>query len=189
MPSYDEASLCGAAFIILKKMVSTWLREVSQFKNPFADYLLMHFYRYFKIKSYCSRNFLWMILHTVSTFRRWLRSPTSFMYDPALRRILHNYSKKLFVQLVAEMQRLGLTIVYADFTKIILNTKKTNPEDAYAYTDFITQKIMQKELFHSIHFEPENCWKYLIWLDLVNHNFSCSYLYGGILNMNFELNE
>lgn len=29
---------------------------------------------------------------------RWLRSPSSLLYDPALRRILHNLMKKLFMQ-------------------------------------------------------------------------------------------
>jgi len=29
---------------------------------------------------------------------RWLRSPSSLLYDPALRRTLHNLMKKLFMQ-------------------------------------------------------------------------------------------
>jgi len=29
---------------------------------------------------------------------RWLRSPISLLYDPALRRTLHNLMKKLFMQ-------------------------------------------------------------------------------------------
>ncbi|XP_031784892.1 DNA polymerase epsilon catalytic subunit A [Nasonia vitripennis] len=144
IPSYDETALCGPAFRILRLMVATWLKEVSNFKNPFADFLLIHFYR-------------------------WLRSPTSFLYDPALRRTLHNYSKKLFVQLVSELQRLGATIIFADFTKIILCTKKRVTEDAYGYTQFIIQSILNKEIFHSIHFDVRNCWEYLIWLDLSNH--------------------
>ena len=85
-----------------------------------------------------------------------------------MRRTLHNFSKKLFVQLVSELQRLGSSIIYADFTKIILSTKKREAEDAYGYTQFIIQSIVSKELFHSIHFEVRNCWDYLIWLDLVS---------------------
>lgn len=99
---------------------------------------------------------------------RWLRSPSSFLYDPALRRILHNHSKKLFVQLVSELQRMGSTIVFADFTKIILCTKKKEADDAYSYAQFIIQSIINKELFHSIHFEFRTCWEYLIWLDSVS---------------------
>ncbi|XP_014238604.1 DNA polymerase epsilon catalytic subunit A [Trichogramma pretiosum] len=143
IPSYDEAALCNPAFKVMKHMVATWLKEVSQFKNPFADYLLMHFYR-------------------------WLRSPTSFLYDPALRRTLHNYTKKLFVQLVSELQRMGSTIIHADFTKIILCTQKKVTSDAQGYTQFIIQSILNKELFHSIHFEVRRCWEFLVWLDASN---------------------
>ena len=46
VPYYDEAALCYPAFRVLKHMVGTWLKEVSQYKNSFADFLLIHFYRY-----------------------------------------------------------------------------------------------------------------------------------------------
>lgn len=45
IPSYDENALCAPAFRVLKHMVGTWLKEVSSFKNPLADFLLIHFYR------------------------------------------------------------------------------------------------------------------------------------------------
>ena len=53
----------------------------------------------------------------VINFYRWLRSPSSFLYDPALYRTLLNLMKKLFMQLIAEFKRLGATIVYASFAK------------------------------------------------------------------------
>lgn len=42
----DETQLCAPAFKILKSMVGTWLRDVSLYKNVFADYQIIHFYRY-----------------------------------------------------------------------------------------------------------------------------------------------
>lgn len=63
------------------------------------------------------------------TIRRWLKSPTSLLYDPALRRTLYSLMKKLFLMLVAEFKRLGSQIVYADFNRIILHTKKNNIAD------------------------------------------------------------
>ena len=54
----------------------------------------------------------------VINFYRWLRSPSSFLYDPALYRTLLNLMKKLFMQLIAEFKRLGATIVYASFAKV-----------------------------------------------------------------------
>jgi DNA polymerase epsilon subunit 1 len=57
-------------------------------------------------------------------FYRWLRSPKSLLYDPALGRTLLQLMKKLLLQLVAEFKRLGATIVFADFNRIIIATKK-----------------------------------------------------------------
>jgi len=46
IPSYDEITLCNPAFKTLRNMVNAWLLEVSAYKNIFADYQLVHFYRY-----------------------------------------------------------------------------------------------------------------------------------------------
>ncbi len=80
-------------------MVSAWLRDVSKFRNVFADYQIIHFYR-------------------------WLRSPNALLYDPALRKSLLSLMKKLFMQLISEFKRLGSEIVYADFNRVVVNTKK-----------------------------------------------------------------
>jgi DNA polymerase epsilon subunit 1 len=45
LPSYDETALCSGAFKVLRSMVSAWLRDVSVYKNVFADFQILHFYR------------------------------------------------------------------------------------------------------------------------------------------------
>lgn len=45
IPSYDETTLCSPAFKILQIMVNAWLRDVTVYKNVFADYQIIHFYR------------------------------------------------------------------------------------------------------------------------------------------------
>uniref|UniRef100_A0A0A9Y3R9 DNA polymerase epsilon catalytic subunit n=1 Tax=Lygus hesperus TaxID=30085 RepID=A0A0A9Y3R9_LYGHE len=144
LTAYDETALCSGAFKILRHMMSAWLRDVSAFRNVFADFQLVHFYR-------------------------WLRSPNALLYDPALRRTLHNLMKKLFMQLVAEFKRLGSTIVYANFNKIIICTKKRSVEDAIGYVEFVVSNIRNKELFHGIQMTYNQCWEYLMWLDPANH--------------------
>ena len=84
---------------IMKSMVHSWLHEVSAYQNYYADFQLVH-------------------------FLRWLRSSSSLLYEPAICRIVHSLMKKLFYQLIAEFKRLGSTVIYADFNKIILSTKK-----------------------------------------------------------------
>ncbi|XP_026280416.1 DNA polymerase epsilon catalytic subunit 1 [Frankliniella occidentalis] len=144
LPSYDETALCSAAFKVLRSMVNAWLRDVTMYKNEFADLQIVHFYR-------------------------WIRSPNALLYDPALRRTLHNLMKKLFMQLVAEFKRLGSIIIYANFNKVMLCTKKKNVKDALGYVEYIVTSIHNKELFHSIQITYQQCWEYLLWLDPANH--------------------
>jgi len=75
--------------------------------------------------------------------------------------------KKLYIQLIAEFKTLGCIIVFANFNKIIVCTKKRFVADALGYMEFVVQTIRNKELFHSIEITYDQCWEYLIWLDLV----------------------
>ena len=43
---YDEAALCSSAFKILRGMINSWLNEVTNHANYYADLQLQHFYRY-----------------------------------------------------------------------------------------------------------------------------------------------
>ena len=123
--------------------MAAWLREVSQYRNVFADYQIIHFYR-------------------------WLRSPHALLYDPALRKTLLNLMKKLFMQLVAEFKRLGAVVVHAEFNRVIICTKKRSVEDAIAYVDYVTSTIRSKELFHSIDMKMTQAWDFLLWCDPSN---------------------
>uniref|UniRef100_A0A915IBM5 DNA polymerase epsilon catalytic subunit n=1 Tax=Romanomermis culicivorax TaxID=13658 RepID=A0A915IBM5_ROMCU len=70
--SYDETALCTHAFRILKNVVNSWVRDVANYSNRFADNQIIHFYR-------------------------WLRSNSSLLYEPALKKILNSLMKKLFL--------------------------------------------------------------------------------------------
>nr|KAG5708707.1 hypothetical protein BaRGS_034924 [Batillaria attramentaria] len=129
---------------ILKNMVQGWVRDVTTYNNVFADNQIVHFYR-------------------------WLRSPSALLYDPALRRTLHNMMKKVFMQLIAEFQRLGSVIVYGNFNRLILCTKKRRLMDALSYVEYITNSIRSRQLFHLIDLCYDQCWEVLIWLDPANH--------------------
>ncbi|XP_011188337.1 DNA polymerase epsilon catalytic subunit 1 [Zeugodacus cucurbitae] len=144
LPSYDETALCSAAFRVLRHMVNGWLREVALNQNIFADFQLIHFYR-------------------------WVRSSNALLYDPALRRTLNNLMRKMFLRIVAEFKRLGATIIYADFNRIILNSGKKTVADALGYVEYVVQSLRNKELFHSIQLSYEQCWNFMLWLDQANY--------------------
>ncbi|XP_029019497.1 DNA polymerase epsilon catalytic subunit A [Betta splendens] len=144
LASYDETALCSNIFRILKSMVVGWVREITQYHNVYADNQVMHFYR-------------------------WLRSPSSLLYDPALHRTLLNMMKKVFLQLVAEFKRLGSTVVYGNFNRIILCTKKRRIDDAIGYVEYITNSIHTREIFHSLSISFSRCWEFLLWMDPANY--------------------
>ncbi|XP_071480194.1 DNA polymerase epsilon catalytic subunit A-like [Diadema antillarum] len=144
LASYDETALCTVAFRIMKSMVHGWLRDVTAYSNVFADYQIMHFYR-------------------------WIRSPSALLYDPALRRSLNGLMKKLFLQLMSEFKRLGAVIVHANYNQIVLCTKKRRVVDALTYVDYVTNTIKSSDLFHGIDLTYKQCWHFLMWLDTANH--------------------
>ncbi|KAG5892154.1 hypothetical protein JTB14_026392 [Gonioctena quinquepunctata] len=154
---YDESARCAEAFKILRTMAAAWMRDISLYRNAFADFQVIHFYR-------------------------WLRSPKSLLYDPALLRTLQNLMKKLFLQLVAEFKRLGCMIVYANFNKIIICSKRKRVEDALGNVEFVVTSIRNKELFHSLEITYSQCWEHLVWLDLANFGGIKGKLPGGEQN-------
>ncbi|KAL9693094.1 hypothetical protein quinque_012379 [Culex quinquefasciatus] len=143
LPSYDETALCSQAFRVMRSMVNGWLREVSINRNIFSDFQIIHFYR-------------------------WVRSSKALLYDPALRRALNTLMRKLFLQIIAEFQRLKAEIIYADFNRIVINTGKKAVMDAIAYTDYVVQSIRNKELFHSVSLSYQQSWEFLLWIDSSN---------------------
>ncbi|KAF4113792.1 hypothetical protein G5714_006337 [Onychostoma macrolepis] len=102
-------------------------------------------------------------------FYRWLRSPSSLLYDPALHRTLLNMMKKIFLQLVAEFKRLGSSVICGNFNRLILCTKKRHIDDAIAYVEYITNSIHSKEIFHSLSITFSRCWEFLLWMDPANY--------------------
>ena len=57
---------------------------------------------------------------------RWLCSPHAVLTSPALRQSVASLMRKVLAHLVAEMRKLGATVVAADMTSIILATGKRN---------------------------------------------------------------
>lgn len=141
---YDEATLIMPSLKILRTMIQYWLRDVASFGNAFADLQIIHFYR-------------------------WLQSPHSLLYDPALKRTLQTYMKKLCLLLVTELKKLGANIVYANLNRIILSTKKYLYDDSLGFFKYLTNNIQNIDIFSTVHVELSKVWKILLWQDVVNY--------------------
>ena len=125
---YDEGALSLAALRVMRTMVQNWLRDVANYSNAFVDIQIIHFYR-------------------------WLQSPSSLLYDPAIMRTLQAYMKKLCVLLINELKRMGAHIVFADLTRVIVCTNKLTVEDALPYMEYLVKNLQGKDLFNTIHID------------------------------------
>ncbi|XP_071932173.1 DNA polymerase epsilon catalytic subunit A-like [Coffea arabica] len=144
---FDEVTSCAPAFRVLKQLIQRCLADAVTSGNVFADAMLQHLYR-------------------------WLCSPKSKLHDPAIYRMLHKVMQKVFALLVAEFRKLGATIVFASFSKVIIDTGKSDLLAAKAYCDSLLKTLQTRDLFEWIEFEPLQFWHSFLFMDQYN--------YGGI---------
>ncbi|KAK9127695.1 hypothetical protein Syun_016492 [Stephania yunnanensis] len=101
--------------------------------------------------------------------------PQSKLHDPALHQMLHKVMQKVFLLLLAELRKLGSTVIFADFSKVIIDTGKSDLSAAQAYCDCLLKTLHSrqvKDLFEWIELEPLHFWHTLLFMDQFN--------YGGI---------
>ncbi|XP_023756876.1 DNA polymerase epsilon catalytic subunit A [Lactuca sativa] len=140
----DEATSCSSAFRVLKQLIQRCLADAVSSGNIFADAMLQHLYR-------------------------WLCSPRSALHDPALHRMLHKVMQKVFALLLSEFRKLGATIIFANFSKVILDTGKSDLFAAQAYCDSLLKALQERDLFEWIELEPMQFWHSLLFMDQYNY--------------------
>ncbi|KAJ0409994.1 hypothetical protein ATCC90586_009671 [Pythium insidiosum] len=139
-----DTDRCEEAFRLLRAMVTNLFKDFVASRNKFADHLLQQFYR-------------------------WLCSPHALCYDPALLARVKQLMEKVFLQLLAELRRLGAQIIFADLSKIVLCTRKDDLENAQTYVTFILQTVLRKELFQVLSLTPRKYYAHLFFLDAENY--------------------
>jgi DNA polymerase epsilon subunit 1 len=97
---------------LVQALVGGWLRDAFASNSLVADELLHH------------------IFQLVS-------NPEALLHDPALHRVTHSLMKATFMRMLGELQRLGCSIVYASFHRVIVATNKIELADAEEYINFV----------------------------------------------------
>ena len=139
----EDQDDCGPAFRVLKGLAQTWVEDALRRNNVCADTLLRHMYR-------------------------WLCSRSSRLFDTRLMQAVQDLMRKLILNLVGEMKKLGAKVVYIDSSCIILSTGKHTMKDALGYTDYILETLKKRELFQWMSLAPEKAWSTLLFLDKYN---------------------
>lgn len=98
---------------------------------------------------------------------RWLRSPTSLLYDPALHRKLIGIMRKMLLKLVTDCKTYGCEIVHATGNWMVLSTNKGNVHEAVAQVRYTVDKVREADLFRALLITPKRAWTILLWLDAV----------------------
>ncbi|KAF5789802.1 putative DNA-directed DNA polymerase [Helianthus annuus] len=143
----DEATPCVHAFRALRALIQRCVADAMLSGNIFADELLQHVYR-------------------------WFCSPRSKLHDPALLRMLQKAMNKVLALLLREFRNSGSTIIFANYSKVILDTGKADLNAAQTYCDSLLETLQKSTLFEWIDLEPTQFWHSLLFMDQYN--------YGGI---------
>ena len=142
--SFDETTSCVRAFKVLKHLVTGWSIDTMS-RGLAADLLVSNFYR-------------------------WISSPHSKMYDPALHKLVHKLIKRVYIQLLAELKRLGARIIHASFNKLIIATERRTVSEAQSYASFLQKTFKRnRELFRYVDISPKAYYDILLFKD--PHNF------------------
>ncbi|KAJ1668343.1 DNA polymerase epsilon catalytic subunit [Coemansia sp. RSA 1813] len=146
--SGTDGNVPVSTFQLLRSLLRGWCQEMDAYGNPFAEMMAEHFYR-------------------------WLTRPNARLFDPALAYLVRSLMRKVFLQMKAELQKLGARIVYANIDKLIVTTGKASVASAQAAIAYITKAIVEKPLFESMTLAPLQYWTFLLWMNASN--------YGGIV--------
>ncbi|CAA7036272.1 unnamed protein product [Microthlaspi erraticum] len=142
--SFDETTGSAQAFRVLKQLIRNCLTDVLKSGNIYADSIL--------------QRLSW-----------WLCSPCSKLHDPALHLMLHKVMQKVFALLLTDLRRLGAIIIYADFSKVVIDTGKFDLSTAKAYCESLLTAVGNSDIFELILLEPAHYWHSLLFMDQYNY--------------------
>lgn len=138
-----DAVLTSQTFTTVRSMVKAWHIEKTRGSSVCASVLADNFWR-------------------------WASSARAAMYEPALQRFVHRLMRKTMLQLLAELRRLGVQIVYANYSRMLLLTNRPTAGSAVAYGRYLMSAVTTPDVFRHISLHIVHIWEYLVFLDMAN---------------------
>lgn len=132
------------AFKSLRAMVHNLFQDIHQKKSEVADLTLQHFYR-------------------------WVRTRDSLLYEPLLHRMVHDVMVKVFLRLCFQFKEYNATLVYASFTKIIVNAPKPHLENSISFVKYVVESVLGTDLFKFLSIQADTIWESLLFMDNANY--------------------
>lgn len=138
-----DAVLTAQTFSTVRAMVKAWHVEKTRGQSTYGALLADNFWR-------------------------WACSSRSALFEPALQRFLQRLMRKTLLQLLAEFRRLGVSVVYASYTRLFLLTNKPTAGSAAAFGRYLMSAVTSRELFKHLTLNIVHFWEYLVFLDIAN---------------------
>eukprot|EP01059_Diplonema_ambulator_P006462 TRINITY_DN16155_c1_g2_i2.p1 TRINITY_DN16155_c1_g2~~TRINITY_DN16155_c1_g2_i2.p1 ORF type:complete len:2253 (+),score=933.60 TRINITY_DN16155_c1_g2_i2:28-6759(+) len=104
----------------------------------------------------------------MSDICRWLRSPTSLLYEPQLAVFVANLAKQLFGRLLTRLTKLGCKIIFADYTRLVLATPKNSFRECVTFTNYLLTALRDQAIFKRVTIDVANFWSEYLFLDKNN---------------------
>ena len=113
----DDEELPTDAFQLINKMIFDWFKQVYLEEDDVCDEL-------------------------TSYLHKWSVDESSRLYDPALRNLLQKIIKKVFNHLIIQLNSLGAKVIFADTSRIIIDTGKPTKNTAENFVSFVLKSII-----------------------------------------------
>ncbi|GMT29096.1 hypothetical protein PFISCL1PPCAC_20393 [Pristionchus fissidentatus] len=139
-----EGTSVDASIRILRQMLAELVREIAVNKSQRADELVIG-------------------------LRRWLTTPSSFLFDPMLARYVSTLEKKLALLLSTEFTRLGASVIYASPSRFVFSTGKKTLSEAEAFMALLKSSLSSTQLFAAVHMHVSTMYSTLLFKDNKNY--------------------
>eukprot|EP01105_Mastigella_eilhardi_P017644 TRINITY_DN4063_c0_g1_i2.p1 TRINITY_DN4063_c0_g1~~TRINITY_DN4063_c0_g1_i2.p1 ORF type:complete len:2253 (-),score=629.40 TRINITY_DN4063_c0_g1_i2:1326-7811(-) len=161
MTAADRVHDCSRQFRIMRDLIRRWFRDSAEGIKKVDG----------AVQFVDTKKGVEVAANLLDNTYRWVSSSNSLLYDPALHRTLHGIMNKIFMQLTLELQKLGARVVFANLTRIIINTDKTTLSEAEYYLHFVQKALAkaQQNMFAPIELAATQYWDVLLFVD--EHNY------------------
>lgn len=110
----------------------------------------------------------------VGGFVPWMQATGLNLYLRALEHHVHGLLKRVVLQMVQELRKMGSVAVHVLRDRIFVRTLKRSIENCYAYAQYIVKAVRSKPLFGYLDLRVERFWDTLLWMD--EYNYAGQYL-------------
>ncbi|KAL3113616.1 hypothetical protein niasHT_010645 [Heterodera trifolii] len=143
---HDDTVAVGPALRCLREVFHRLVKDIHHHSNVFADQLVVNMHR-------------------------WISDPSSLLFHPSLRATLITLMRKLCLLLVAEMQKLGATVIHCSFTRIVFSTNRDSLPLGRAFVNSLLATLSRRPMFASLQLGLKHCSDMLLWIDHANNAF------------------